>query len=101
MSRDALVAEWVEEARNMGKEHARAGGPTSDDGPLDIIDLNALEAETGEGTSYGELAELQGALETAYAKGRTEGFWESVRQNDKREFDASGKAVVTEEDYGG
>lgn len=71
MSSEALVKQWVEEARAMGREHGPAG-PTSDDGPLDIIDLNAYEAFTGEGTSYAELADLQCQLQDAYAEGLKE-----------------------------
>jgi hypothetical protein len=74
MSLDELVAEWIESARAMGREHKLAGGPTSDDTVYDIIDLNALEAITGEGTSWGELYELQGLVEEAYAQGRGESF---------------------------
>lgn len=70
MNATQLVAEWVEEARNLGREHAN--GPTSDDNPTDVINLNALEALTGEGTSWGELADIQAALEAAYAEGLKE-----------------------------
>lgn len=66
-----LRAEWIAEAYNLGREHALAGGPTSDDGPLDVINLQQLsDAMDGAGISYGELADLQDALEAAYVDGR-------------------------------
>lgn len=71
MTAAALIAEWTEDARALGREHA--SGPTSDDTAIDIIDLNALEALTGEGTSWGELADIQAKLEAAYAEGVAEG----------------------------
>lgn len=63
------VEAWVAEARELGREHAQ-GLPGGGQGPMEIIDLNALEAETGEGTSWGELADIQAALEEAYEQGR-------------------------------
>lgn len=67
-----IVEAWVEEARELGREHARgeAGGGAD---PLEIINLQALADEMGTGISWGELADIQGALETAYEQGLREG----------------------------
>jgi hypothetical protein len=60
---EALIAQWVEEARDLGVQHASGQG--SDDRPEDAIDLNAYGS-----ISYGEIAEIQNALRAAYEEGQ-------------------------------
>lgn len=63
-NREALIAQWVEEARDLGVQHASGQG--SDDRPEDAIDLNAYGS-----MSYGEMAEIQDALRAAYDEGKS------------------------------
>lgn len=62
------VNEWVAEARELGREHARgeAGGATD---PMEIINLQTIADEMGAGISWGELIEIQNALTDAYEEG--------------------------------
>lgn len=70
MNATELVQGWTEDARALGRQHGP--NPTDETNPLDIIDLQALADVTGEGISWGELAEIQASLTTAYEQGVSE-----------------------------